>query len=179
MKYQRNHTGCFSSFSPSPAPGLLCGFSESSCKYQSLQQAGPTKRKRKKKKSERKEEKWPPPPPASHQRPSHLLLHWIFLARLDLQTVVTSEPSKAFHISSSCREDSCKRSYHFDTSEVDNANCTLSWAVFQGPPSMLWLRRAAFFQFIDTGGYISKNLAAAVSACLEDYIASELCQRKP
>ncbi|EOB03521.1 hypothetical protein Anapl_10719 [Anas platyrhynchos] len=59
--------------------------------------------------------------------------------RLDLQTVVTSEPSKAFHISSSCREDSCKRSYHFDTSEVDNANCTLSWAVFQGPPSMLWL----------------------------------------
>lgn len=36
-----------------------------------------------------------------------------------------------------------------------------------------------FFQFIDTGGYISPNLAAAASACLEDYIASELCQCKP
>lgn len=44
---------------------------------------------------------------------------------------------------------------------------------------MLWLHRAAFFQFSDTGGYISHNLAAAAGACLEDYIASELCQCEP
>lgn len=168
----------FSQIPCSPTPALVCGCSDSSCKHQSLQQAGLTEQEKERKKKGREMEKNDPLLPLPTTAP-HLLLQRIFLARLDLQTVVTSEPSKAFHISSSCREGSCKRSYHFDTSKANNVNCTLSWAAFQGPPSMLWLQRAAFFQFIDTGGYISQNLAAAASACLEDYIASELCQCKP
>lgn len=114
----------FSQTPCSPTPALLCGCSDSSCKHQSLQQAGLTEQKKEREKhpkNQREMEKSDPLLPLPTTAPP-LLLQRIFLARLDLQTVVTSEPSKAFHISSSCREGSCKLSYHSDTSKANNAN---------------------------------------------------------